>query len=199
MSLFNLSASGAVILFTTVGLPSAGTALTSPIATTDYVSKGAPKGDRMIRITDSFVEVTGGPNNGTIRIITHERPRSIYQHPRQQSQRQQSQGQQSQSSSRQTTNRDDESYRLTVETTARSLNATLKIDGETIKTLTSASETITLSPYLSTAGTHTLEIVGSYSPSTANTQILLVGPGTRMSQQVSGSGRLRQTLRVSVP
>lgn len=194
MSLFNLSASGAVILFTTVGLPSAGTALTSPISTTDYVSKGAPKGERMIRITDSLVEVTGGPNHGTIRIITHERPRSTYEHPRQRRQ-----GRQSQSSSRQSTNRADESYRLTVETTARSLNATLKIDGETIKTLTSASETITLSPYLSTAGSHTIEIVGSYSPSTANTQILLVGPGTRMSQQVSGSGRLRQTLRVSVP
>ncbi|MGD1899476.1 MAG: hypothetical protein ACFB16_21340 [Phormidesmis sp.] len=189
MSLSNLSVSGAVILFTAVGLPSTGTSLKAP---TSVVASRQKEG-RTIRITDSMVEVTGGANNGTIRIMN--RPGSRYPSGHSSEHR----SQQGQNSVRQPASRVDESYQLTVETTARSLNATLKIDGETIKSLTSASETITLSPYLSAAGMHTLEIVGTYSPATDNVQILLTGPGTQMSQQVSGSGRLRQTLRISVP
>ncbi|MEO1392617.1 MAG: hypothetical protein AAFV90_06875 [Cyanobacteria bacterium J06634_5] len=213
MSLFKLSTSGAMMLFAAAGLPSAGTSKTIPTSiSAPVISSASPqrirqpddqksglKGGRTIRITDSVVEITGGPNNGTIRIMNPRRPRSIYQHSRQQSHGQQSHGQQSQSSSHRQTHRVDDDYRLTVETTARSLNATLKIDGETIKTLTRASETLTLSPYLSAAGTHTLEIVGTYLPATANVRISLVGPGTQLSQQVSGSGQLRQTLQVSVP
>ncbi len=95
-------------------------------------------------------------------------------------------------------NRSSQPYRLTVETSGRSLNAELRIDGRIIKTLTSASETIELSAYLSTAGQHTIEILGTYMPATATAEILLVGPGTQISQQVSGQGTLRQTLGIVV-
>lgn len=181
MNLSKLSASGMAMLITTAGLPPAGTLLTSPAVA------------QTVRITDSMIEVSGGSGNGTIRIINRQGPRHRYERWRQQQQTQQRQ-----SASQAQANQVNEPYRLTVETTGRSLNADLKIDGRTVKTLVNPSETIALSPYLSTAGQHTIEVVGSYSPATASTQVLLVGPGTRMSQQVSGSGTLRQTLRISV-
>lgn len=187
MNLSKLSASGMAMLITTAGLPPAGTLLTSPAVA------------QTVRITDSMIEVSGGAGNGTIRIINRQGPRHRYERWRQPQQQQtQQQTQQRQSASQAQANQVNEPYRLTVETTGRSLNADLKIDGRTVKTLVNPSETIALSPYLSTAGQHTIEVVGSYSPATASTQVLLVGPGTRMSQQVSGSGTLRQTLRISV-
>ncbi len=96
------------------------------------------------------------------------------------------------------TNRVNQSYQLTVKTTGRSLNAELKIDGRLVRTLVDPSETIALSSYLSTAGQHTIEIVGTYAPINATAEILLTGPGTQISHQVSGQGTLRQTLQISV-
>jgi hypothetical protein len=89
-------------------------------------------------------------------------------------------------------------YTLTVETTGRALNADVKVDGQTIKTLVNQSEVINLSPHLSAGQQHTVEISGTYSPASATAQILLTGPGTQISQQVSGRGVLLQTLQISV-
>lgn len=201
MNLCKLSASGMAMLLTTAGLPPAGTSLASPTVA------------QTVRITDSMIEVTGRAGNGTIRIINRPGPRhrDAQQNQERWTQRQRTQQQQthqqqthqqqtqsSQSSSQAQVNQTNEPYQLTVETTGRSLNADLKIDGRTVKKLVNPSETIALSPYLSTVGQHTIEVVGNYSPVTASTQVLLIGPGTHMSQQVSGNGTLHQTLRISV-
>lgn len=180
MSLAKLSASGMAMVLTTAGLPPAGTLFSSPTVA------------QTVRITDSMIEVTGSPGNATIRIINRPGPRHRYE------QRTGQQQTQRQSPPRTQANSVNEPYRLTVETTGRSLNAELRINGQTVKTLVNPSETIALSPYLSTPGQHTIEIVGHYSPATASTQVLLIGPGTHMTQQVSGNGTLSQTLRISV-
>ena len=97
---------------------------------------------------------------------------------------------------RSSSNRLGNSYTLTVSTTARSLDATLKVNGQIVDTLTTLSETIDLSSHLST-GLQTIEIVGTYSPASASTKVSLTGPGTQINQQVSGSGLLHQTLQIS--
>lgn len=176
MNLPNLSTSSMAMLLTTLGLSSSSLLPSSSTQTVepDHLAQS-------IEITDSVTEVRGH-NGVSVRIINR--------HDSRQAERQQSPSLRS--------DRLSEPYRLTVETSGRSLNATLKVNGTTIQTLTSLSETVNLSPYLSAAGQHKIEIVGYYSPATATAQIVLTGPGTQLSQQVSGRGTLDQTWQVLV-
>ena len=147
------------------------------------------------------VSTTRTPYAQTIQ-FRHRPPRPVFNHrhwPQMPTTIQrQSSHQSSYQSSCSGTIRLNQAHVLTVSTTARSLNATLKINGQTIKTLVQASEVIDLSNYLA-SGVQTLEITGTYSPASASTQISLTGPGTQISQQVSGSGKLQQTLQISAP
>lgn len=61
-----------------------------------------------------------------------------------------------------------------------------------------ASQTsFNLVPYL-TKGANKVEIVGEYRPVSSNVAIKLSGYRTQISQQVSGNGKLRQTLIITV-
>ena len=194
MSLSTFPLSGMAILLATTGL-----------TTTGFTAIGSPTAGELPALT------TGTPYAQTI-IFRHRDPRPFFGHrhwpqPPATVQRQSSSQSNSQSSSQSSqqsshvysgTSRLNQPHVLTVSTTARSLNATLKINGQTIKTLVNASEVINLSEHL-TSGLQTLEITGTYSPASASTQISLTGPGTQISQQVSGSGKLQQTLQISAP
>lgn len=180
-----LYASSLTVLLATLGVPSTGLAA-------EYLASAqlreVKQQAQSVRITDSSVEVTGsGPAANSVLIINRRGPRHSYQQVRQQV-RQQTGLQVARTSG---------PYTLTVETTGRAFNAELKVDGRTIQSLQGRSETINLSPHLST-GQHTIEIIGTYAPATATAEISLSGPGTRLSQQVSGRGVLRQTLQLSV-
>lgn len=175
MSLPILFAPGIAVLLATIGLSSAGLSTEHSVAVKQHA--------QTIRITDSMIEVTRGEPASSVLIINNRGPRPFHQQIHQQSSLQAA--------------RLNQPYTLTVETTSRALNATIKVDGQTIKTLTNQSEAVNLSPYLS-AGQHTIEISGTYSPTSANVQVLLTGPGTQISQQVSGGGTLSQTLQISV-
>lgn len=176
-----LYASSLTVLLATLGVPSTGLAA-------EYLASAqlreVKQQAQSVRITDSSVEVTGsGPAANSVLIINRRGPRHSYQQVRQQTGLQVA--------------RTSGPYTLTVETTGRAFNAELKVDGRTIQSLQGRSETINLSPHLST-GQHTIEIIGTYAPATATAEISLSGPGTRLSQQVSGRGVLRQTLQLSV-
>lgn len=174
-----LSAPGIAVLLATIGLSSAGLSSEHSVAAKQHA--------QTIRITDSLIEVTRGEPASSVLIINSRGPRPFHQQIHQQIHQQ---------SSLQAA-RLNQPYTLTVETTGRALNATIKVDGQTIKTLTNQSEAVDLSPYLS-SGQHTIEISGTYSPTSASVQVLLTGPGTQISQQVSGGGTLSQTLQISV-
>ncbi len=181
MTFPTLPLSGMAILFAMTGLPATGLPIAGELP----------------------VPTTGTPHAQTIQIFRHRHPRPVFNHrpwpqPPTSVHRQSSQQSSSQSSVFSGTSRLNQPHMLTVSTTARSLNATLKINGQTIKTLVNASEVIDLSEHL-TSGLQTLEITGTYSPASASTQISLTGPGTQISQQVSGSGKLQQTLQISAP
>ena len=178
MSLPILSAPGIAVLLATMGLSSAGLSSEHSVAAKQHA--------QTIRITDSIIEVTRGEPARSVLMINSRGPRPLRQQNSQQTHQQ--------SSLRAA--RSTQPYMLTVETTGRALNAAVKVDGQTIKTLTNQSEAVNLS-HLS-AGQHTVEISGTYSPTSASVQILLTGPGTQISQQVSGGGTLRQTLQISV-
>jgi hypothetical protein len=171
MSLPILSASSMAVLLATTGLSSS------------------------IHMTNSPIEATGGEFASAVLISNSRGPNHLRPQIHQQIRQQVRQQIHQQSSLRAA--RSNQPYTLTVETTGRALNAELRVDGQTIKTLVNQSEVIDLSPHLS-AGQHSVEISGTYSPVSATAQILLTGPGTQISQQVSGRGVLRQTLQISV-
>lgn len=56
---------------------------------------------------------------------------------------------------------------------------------------------VNLSPYLS-KGVKTVEILGSYKPTSASVRLKVSTPSTKVSQQTSGSGILKQTLIIKV-
>lgn len=90
-----------------------------------------------------------------------------------------------------------QAHRLTVQSSAHVLSGEIKLDGRTIYRLDGATNTVDLSPHLST-GEHTLEITGTYAPRQASVQIALVGPGATVSHQMSGQGQLANTIRLTV-
>lgn len=77
------------------------------------------------------------------------------------------------------------------------LTGKVMVDGVEVKKLHASQTSFNLVPYL-TKGDNKVEIVGEYRPVSSKVAIKLSGPGTQISQQVSGNGKLRQTLIITV-
>ncbi|URD49933.1 hypothetical protein [Chroococcidiopsis sp. CCNUC1] len=77
------------------------------------------------------------------------------------------------------------------------LTGKVMVDGVEVKKLQASQTSFNLVPYL-TKGDNKVEIVGEYRPVSSNVAIKLSGPGTQISQQVSGNGKLRQTLIITI-
>ncbi len=88
-------------------------------------------------------------------------------------------------------------YRLNVLATSAQFSGDVKLNGRTIHRLRGETNSLNLSPHLST-GEHVLEISGNYSPVQGTVQISLVGSGSTLSQQVSGSGQVSSRIRLLV-
>jgi hypothetical protein len=88
-------------------------------------------------------------------------------------------------------------YRLTIETRGATLGGEIKLNGRTIHRLQGSSTAIDLSPHL-TRGDHVMEIIGTYTPAQGSVQVSLVGPGTTLTQHLSGQGQLTNRIRLSV-
>lgn len=87
-------------------------------------------------------------------------------------------------------------HRLIIHSSGDTLTGQIILDGEVIQSLRSNPTEINLSPYLS-AGRHTIEIVSSSTPTTANLTVEFVAPGTRTMQQTNGGSRLQLLLLVN--
>jgi hypothetical protein len=87
--------------------------------------------------------------------------------------------------------------RVTVSGSVTQLRGQIKLDGQSIQTLSNRSTQIDLSPYLS-QGTHVLKLSGQYFPPDAGIAVEFTGPHTQVSQEASGSGSLNQTLIIEV-
>lgn len=85
---------------------------------------------------------------------------------------------------------------VTIATDSR-LTGKVMVDGVEVKKLQASQTTFNLVPYL-TKGDNKVEIVGEYRPVSSNVAIKFFGPGTQISQQVGGNGKLRQTLIITV-
>ncbi len=77
------------------------------------------------------------------------------------------------------------------------LTGQVAINGVAIKKIQSSQFSLNLSPYLAN-GTKTVEISGNYQPKSSEVKIEFSGSGTQVNQQMSGSGRLNQTLVITV-
>lgn len=77
------------------------------------------------------------------------------------------------------------------------LTGQVAINGVAIKKIKSTQFSLNLSPYLAN-GTKTVEISGNYQPKSSEVKIEFSGSGTQVNQQISGSGRLNQTLVITV-
>jgi hypothetical protein len=77
------------------------------------------------------------------------------------------------------------------------LTGKVMIDGVEVKKLQGGQTSFNLVPYL-TPGDNKVEIVGEYRPVSSQVAIRFSGPQTQVSQQVSGNGKLRQTLIITV-
>ncbi|HEY9640616.1 MAG TPA: hypothetical protein V6C57_09030 [Coleofasciculaceae cyanobacterium] len=88
-------------------------------------------------------------------------------------------------------------YILSVSTAGAQLNGQIVLDGKVIQVLSSDRAQINLSPYL-TVGQHTVEISADYAPASSSIRVEFSGVGTSISQQTSGSGRLRHILLIQV-
>lgn len=87
---------------------------------------------------------------------------------------------------------------LSVTTAANNrLTGKVMVDGVEVKKLQASQTTFNLVPYL-TKGDNKVEIVGEYRPVSSKVAIKFSGPGTQISQQVGGSGKLRQTLIITI-
>jgi len=87
---------------------------------------------------------------------------------------------------------------LSVTTAANNrLTGKVMVDGVEVKKLQANQTTFNLVPYL-TKGDNKVEIVGEYRPVSSKVAIKFSGPGTQISQQVGGSGKLRQTLIITI-
>lgn len=71
------------------------------------------------------------------------------------------------------------------------------VNGVVVHELQKNNTSINLSPLLS-KGKQKIEISGSYKPASSSVFIKLSGPGTEVTQQTGGSGRLTQTLIIDV-
>lgn len=90
-----------------------------------------------------------------------------------------------------------QAYVLNVSTnTTTQLSGYILVNGIVVNQL-KAKTSINLSPYLS-KGRQKIEISGSYQPASSSVLVKLSGPGTEVSQQTGGDGRVKQTLIIDV-
>jgi len=84
-------------------------------------------------------------------------------------------------------------------TTARStqLVGEIAVNGVVVKNINNNQASVNLSPLLST-GINSVEISGDYKPARDSVRIEFSGPGTKVTQQTSGNGILRETLIIAV-
>ena len=73
----------------------------------------------------------------------------------------------------------------------------IAVEGVAIKRFHNSQISFNLSSYLSKAK-NTVEISGNYQPLSSSVLIEFSGSGTRVTQQISGNGILRQTLIFNV-
>lgn len=73
----------------------------------------------------------------------------------------------------------------------------IKVDGETVQTLTDRVTSVDLTPYLS-GSDHNVEIMGSYAPVNETVRISFSGPGTQVTQQSNSAGIVNHHLQISV-
>jgi hypothetical protein len=73
----------------------------------------------------------------------------------------------------------------------------IAVEGVAIKRFHNSQISFKLSPYLS-KGNNTIEISGNYQPLSSSVLVEFSGSGTRVTQQISGNGILRQTLIFNV-
>jgi len=73
----------------------------------------------------------------------------------------------------------------------------ITLRNKVIKRFASNQAVLNLSPYL-LRGRQTLKIAGTYKPAQSSVKVEFSGPGTVLSQETGGSGKLDQTLVVSV-
>ena len=79
----------------------------------------------------------------------------------------------------------------------QSINGTLKVNGRVIQQLKQRSNQINLVPYL-IRGNNKIEIVAEYYPSTASITVQLTSSTNSVTQQSSGTGKLNQTLEITL-
>ncbi len=87
---------------------------------------------------------------------------------------------------------------LSIKTTGNTqIDAEVSVDGVVIKKLQGSQTSYNLSPYLEKE-TNKVEISGTYKPASSEVKIEFSGLNSNVTQQMSGNGRLNQTLVITV-
>lgn len=87
---------------------------------------------------------------------------------------------------------------LSIKTTDNTqIDGEVSVDGLVIKKLQGSQTSFNLSPYLEKQ-TKKVEISGTYKPASSLVKIEFSSPNTNVTQQMSGNGRLNQTLVITV-
>ena len=87
---------------------------------------------------------------------------------------------------------------LSIKTTDNTqINGEVTVDGVVIKKLQGSQISFNLSPYLEKQ-IKKVEISGKYKPASSSVKIEFSGPNTNVTQQMSGNGKLNQTLVITV-
>ncbi len=87
---------------------------------------------------------------------------------------------------------------LSIKTTDNTqMDGEVTVNGVVIKKLQGSQTSFNLSPYLDKQ-TKKVEISGTYKPASSSVKIEFSSPNTNVTQQMSGNGRLNQTLVITV-
>ena len=87
---------------------------------------------------------------------------------------------------------------LSIKTTDNTqMDGEVTVDGVVIKKLQGSQISFNLSPYLEKQ-IKKVEISGTYKPASSSVKIEFSGPNTNVTQQMSGNGKLNQTLVITV-
>ena len=87
---------------------------------------------------------------------------------------------------------------LSIKTTDNTqIDGEVSVDGLVIKKLQGSQTSFNLSPYLEKQ-IKKIEISGTYKPASSSVKIEFSSPNTNVTQQMSGNGRLNQTLVITV-
>ena len=87
---------------------------------------------------------------------------------------------------------------LSIKTTDNTqMDGEVTVDGVVIKKLHGSQISFNLSPYLEKQ-TKKVEILGTYKPASSSVKIEFSGLNTNITQQMSGNGKLNQTLVITV-